>query len=98
MKKRQLEKYFPIFVLPAFAAFCIGFIYPFLHGIYLSFCNFRTTSDARFVGISNYVNAFTDKGFLYSFVFTAVFTLVSVTLINLFAFAVAYILKGDARR
>ena len=49
MNKRQLAKYFPIFVLPAFAAFCIGFLYPFAHGIYLSFCNFRTTSDARFV-------------------------------------------------
>ncbi len=97
MKKRQLERYFPIFVLPAFAAFCIGFIYPFLHGIYLSFCNFRTTSDARFVGISNYIDAFSDKGFLYSFVFTAVFTLVSVTLINLFAFTVAYILTSGIR-
>ena len=97
MKKRQLVKYFPVFVLPAFAAFCIGFLYPFLHGIYLSFCNFRTTSDARFVGISNYINALSDRGFLYSFVFTALFTLVSVVLINIIAFAVAQVLTSGIR-
>lgn len=97
MNKRQLSKYFPIFVLPAFAAFCIGFVYPFLHGIYLSFCNFRTTSDAKWVGLSNYFDAFTDKGFLYSFVFTAAFTLVSVVIINVAAFAVAHILTSGIR-
>lgn len=97
MKKRQLERYFPVFVLPAFAAFCIGFVYPFLHGIYLSFCNFRTTGDAKWVGISNYIKAFSDRGFLYSFLFTAVFTLVSVVLINIIAFAVANVLTSGIK-
>ena len=97
MNRRQLAKYFPIFVLPAFAAFCIGFIYPFAHGIYLSFCNFRTTGDAKWVGLSNYIEAFTDKGFLYSFIFTAAFTVVSVTLINLLAFAAAYVLTSGIK-
>ncbi|MBQ8835885.1 MAG: sugar ABC transporter permease [Clostridia bacterium] len=97
MNKRQLSKYFPIFVLPAFAAFCVGFVYPFLHGIYLSFCNFRTTGDAKWVGLSNYIQAFTDRGFLYSFVFTVAFTLVSVVLINVLAFTVAYVLTSGIR-
>ena len=97
MNRRQLSKYFPVFVLPAFAAFCIGFVYPFLHGIYLSFCNFRTTSDAKWVGISNYFEAFGDKGFLYSFVFTAAFTLVSVAIINIIAFTVAHILTSGIK-
>lgn len=97
MNKRQLSKYFSFFVLPTFAAFCIGFIYPFLHGIYLSFCKFRTTSDAVWVGIDNYADAFKDTSFLYSFRFTAVFTVVSVLLINLLAFAVAYALTSGIR-
>ena len=87
-----LKAYFPIFVLPTFAAFCIGFIYPFLRGIYLSFCKFRTTSDAKWVGFSNYIKAFNDDGFFHAFCYTAIFTIVSVIVVNLLAFAVAYVL------
>ena len=97
MNRRQLSKYFPIFVLPAFAAFCIGFLYPFIRGIYLSFCTFRTTSDAKWVGGANYIEAFTDKGFLYSFLFTALFTVVSVIAINVIAFTVAHVLTSGIK-
>ena len=97
MNKRQLNRYFPIFVLPTFVAFCIGFIYPFLHGIYLSFCTFKTTSDLKFVGISNYIKAFADPGFLHAFWFTALFTVVSVIAINVLAFLVAYVLTSGIR-
>ena len=97
MNKRQLSRHFPIFIIPTFAAFCIGFIYPFLHGIYLSFCTFKTTSDAKFVGFSNYLKAFSDSGFLHAFWFTALFTVVSVVAINVLAFFVAYALTSGIR-
>ena len=97
MNKRQLSRYFPIFIIPTFAAFCIGFIYPFLHGIYLSFCTFKTTSDAKFVGFSSYLKAFSDSGFLHAFWFTALFTVVSVVAINVLAFFVAYVLTSGIR-
>ncbi len=97
MNKRQLKYYFPIFVLPTFAAFCIGFLYPFFHGIYLSFCRFKTTSDAKWVGLDNYIDAFRDPGFLQSFWFTAAFTLVSVLAINVLAFTVAHVLTSGIR-
>ena len=97
MNKLQLSRYFPIFIIPTFAAFCIGFIYPFLHGIYLSFCTFKTTSDAKFVGFSNYLKAFSDPGFLHAFWFTALFTVVSVVAINVLAFFVAYVLTSGIR-
>ena len=97
MNKRQLSRYFPIFIIPTFAAFCIGFIYPFLHGIYLSFCTFKTTSDAKFVGFSNYLKAFSDSGFLHAFWFTALFTVVSVVAINVLASFVAYALTSGIR-
>lgn len=97
MNKRQLSMYFPLFVLPTFAAFCIGFLYPFLHGIYLSFCKFKTTSDAKWVGVDNYIDAFRDPGFVQAFWFTAVFTLVSVLAINVLAFTVAYVLTSGIK-
>ena len=97
MNKKQLSYYFPIFVLPTLAAFIIGFVYPFLRGIYLSFCSFKTTSDATFIGVRNYIRAFSDPGFLHAFWFTAVFTVVSVLFINVLAFAVAYVLTSGIR-
>ena len=89
--------YFPIFVLPTFAAFCIGFLYPFLHGGYLSFCKFKTTGDARFVGLENYIEAVKDPSFLHAIWFTAVFTVVRVIAIHVLAFAVAHVLTGGIR-
>lgn len=94
---RIKKRYFLIFVLPTLAAFAIGFIYPFFQGIYLSFCKFITTSDASFVGFDNYVKAFQDPSFLNAFWFTIMFVVVSVILINVLAFAIAYILTLGIR-
>lgn len=90
--QKALKKYFPIFVLPTLAAFTIGFIVPFIEGIYLSFCKFTTVNNAKWVGISNYVTALKDETFLHSFWFTVAFTVVSTITINLLAFAVALVL------
>ena len=87
--RRPIQRWFPVFLLPMTAAFCIGFIYPFLKGLFLSFCKFKTTSKWTWVGIDNYLKAFQDESFVYSFWYTAIFALVTVVLINVFAFAVA---------
>ena len=91
-KKVQVKKYFWLFLLPTAAAFFIVFLWPFLRGIYLSFCEFRNIKSARFIGLENYINAFGDPGFIRSFLYTVAFTVVSVILVNLLAFAVAYVL------
>lgn len=62
--EKAMKRYFPIFMLPTLAAFTIGFLIPFLQGIYLSFCRFTTVKDARFIGISNYLKVFADGTFL----------------------------------
>lgn len=87
-----MKKYSPIFVFPTFAAFMIGFIIPFLMGIYLSFCKFTTVTDAKPVGISNYLKVFQDPTFIHALWFTALFTVVSVITINLLAFTIAMFL------
>ena len=90
--RRPIQRWFPLFMLPMVAAFCIGFVYPFLKGLFLSFCKFKTTSKWTWVGFSNYVKALEDSSFSYSFWHTALFALVSLLLINMLAFAVAYFL------
>ena len=90
--RRPIQRCFPLFILPTLAAFCIGFIWPFLLGFYRSFCRFTSPVDYHWDGIGNYVKAFSDAGFRHSFVFTAVFAVVSIVLINLVAFTLAYAL------
>jgi raffinose/stachyose/melibiose transport system permease protein len=92
------KKYYAFFTLPTLIAFAISFFIPFLLGIYLSFTKFTTVTDAHWIGLGNYVRAFSeDRTFLNAMVFTAKFTLVSVVLINVFAFSLAYLLTGKMR-
>lgn len=92
MIRRPIRRWFPLFIGPMVCAFIIGFVYPFCKGIYLSFCKFKVTSDAHFVGFENYRRAFQDASFVHSFWFTALFAIISLVLINVLAFAVAYAL------
>lgn len=87
--EKAIKKYWPVFLLPTIAAFTIGFIVPFIEGIYLSFCKFTTIKDASFVGFSNYAEAFKDSTFPHAFGFTAIFAVVTLILVNLLAFALA---------
>lgn len=86
---RAIKRYWPIFLLPTMAAFLIGFIVPFIEGIYLSFCDFTTIKDATFVGFNNYIAAFKDTTFVDAFKFTTLFAIVVLVLINVLAFLVA---------
>ncbi|NME43405.1 sugar ABC transporter permease [Faecalicoccus pleomorphus] len=87
--EKNLKKFWPIFVLPTMIAFFIGFILPFIMGIYLSFCDFTTVTDAKFIGLKNYALALGDAIFKHSFWYTAAFALVSLLIINIIAFALA---------
>ena len=94
---KATKKWWPIFVLPTFAAFVIGFIVPFCEGLYLSFCKFTTINKAVWVGASNYIKVFQDPQFFTSLGFTALFTVFSTVLINVFAFAVALALTNNIK-
>ena len=97
--EKSIRKYWPIFVLPTMLAFLIGFLIPFLTGLYLSFCNFTTVSDATFVGLSNYIRIFTDptSNFTHALWVTSLFTVVNVVLINVFGFVLALLLVRGFR-
>ena len=95
--RRPIQRMVWLFLLPTFAAFCIGFLYPFFKGAFLSFCKFKLTSQWTWVGFSNYIKAFSDSSFLHAFWFTALFAFVSVVFINVLAFTVAYFLTKGIR-
>lgn len=86
-----------LFVLPTLVAFTIGFIWPFLQGLFLSFTEFRLTSDWKWAGFSNYIKAFSDASFLNAFKNTLLFAVVTLVLINIIAFFIAYVLTGKIK-
>ena len=87
--QKTLKRYFPIFVLPTLIAFSFAFIIPFVMGVYLSFCKFKTITNAQFVGLENYIKIFAGKDFVNAFGFTLKFSVVSIVTINVFAFILA---------
>ena len=100
--EKTIKKYFPIFMIPTTIAFAIGFLVPFVYGIFLSFCKFTTVIDFKWVGLENYtkilyVNGKLDTTFLHSLWYTSLFTVVTVLIINVVAFAIAIALTRGIR-
>jgi raffinose/stachyose/melibiose transport system permease protein len=96
--EKTLKKYFPIFALPTIIAFTIAFIIPFILGVYLSFCDFTTVTNAKFVGFGNYIKAFSiNMEFINALWFTVKFTIISVVTINIFAFLLALLLTKEVK-
>lgn len=96
--EKTLKKYFPVFVLPTLIAFTISFIIPFIMGVYLSFCEFTTVTNTKFVGFDNYIKAFSiNKEFVNALWFTVKYALISGISINVFAFLLALLLTKEAK-
>ena len=94
---KTMKRYFSIFVLPTLIAFFIAFVIPFVMGLYLSFCDFTTVTNATFVGFSNYIKAFTNQDFLNALWFTVKFAAVAVITINVCGFILALMLTQKIR-
>ena len=88
MAGKAIRRWWALFALPTFAAFIIGFLVPFIMGVYLSFC----VTDAEFVGLKNYTRALQDKEFLHALGFSTLLTIVTTIVINVVAFFIAYML------
>lgn len=95
--EKAIKKYWPVFLVPTLVSFLIGFIVPFILGVWLSFCDFTTVTDAQFTGIENYLRAFQDAIFQHAFWYTALFAIVSLLVINVIAFALALALTQKMR-
>ena len=92
MAGKAIRRWWALFALPTFAAFIIGFLVPFIMGVYLSFCEFTTVTDGEWVGLKNYGKALKDKEFLHALGFSTAFTIVTTIVINVIAFTIAYML------
>ncbi len=92
-----MKRYVWLFLFPTLAAFIVMFVLPFLLGIFLSFTEFTTVSNAKWVGLENYIRAFSGGDLLRALWFTAKFAVVSVVTVNVFAFLLALLLTRGIR-
>ncbi len=89
---RKLQNNGYYFVLPAIILFLVFIIWPMANSFYLSFFKWNMVSPEIFVGFDNYKHLVTDIRFLNSFKITVIFTVVSVALIMIISFWLAYAL------
>lgn len=92
MAGKAVKRWWALFALPTFIAFIIGFIVPFLMGVYLSFTRFSTVTDSQWVGLRNYAAVFSDPDFIHALWYTVLFTIVTTVVVNIASFAIAYML------
>lgn len=87
---KNLKRYFPLFALPTLLAFLVAFLVPFIMGLYLSFTEFTTVTDATFVGIKNYIAAFSeDHNFVNALWFTIKYAVTVIITVNVFSYLLA---------
>jgi raffinose/stachyose/melibiose transport system permease protein len=87
-----------LFTGPTLFAFLAVMIVPFLYGIYLTFTNWDGISTtSSLVGFQNYVSVFQDTVFWKSFLLTLKYVFITVVLINVVAFLLAYVLTSGLK-
>jgi len=86
-----------IFCLPFILGFCFFIIIPMINSLYYSFCDYKITKPAEWVGVSNYVKLFDDAKFWKSLTVTLRYAVISVPLKLLFALIVAMLLLPSSK-
>ncbi len=94
MSKR--DRRLDLFYIPAVILFLLFVIYPFGKGIYLSLTNWNGYSRSmKFVGITNYINMFTDKNVLIAFKNTLIYGFGSTVIQNVLGILLAVFLNQE---
>ena len=87
-----------IFTVPATVLYCIFFIYPIAIGITYSFTDWNgLAKDFKFIGLANYIEAFTNKRFQNAVLFNIKFTILAVILVVGISLILALIFNSDIR-
>lgn len=93
MESKNKGKDFCIFALPGMFCFFAVVIIPFLYGVYLTFTDWNgVAQDKNFIGLTNFISVVQDKLFWSSLLLTFKYVIVVVILVNVIAFAIAYLL------
>ena len=93
MRKARHPPIFWLFLAPVLLAFILVIVVPFLLGVYYSFTNWSATArlgdTLKLIGLRNYAAILKDPSFAFSFMLTAVYTVLNMILINVVSFSLA---------
>lgn len=93
MKSNNKKKDFCMFALPGMFCFFALVIVPFLYGVYLTLTDWNGVSKVKnFIGLENFAGVMKDAQFWSSLVLTFKYVIAVVVLVNVLAFAIAYLL------
>lgn len=93
MKSNNKKKDFCMFALPGIFCFFAVVIVPFLYGVYLTLTDWNGVSKVKnFIGLENFAGVMKDAQFWSSLVLTFKYVIAVVVLVNVLAFAIAYLL------
>lgn len=93
MKSNNKKKDFCMFALPGMFCFSAVVIVPFLYGVYLTLTDWNGVSKVKnFIGLENFAGVMKDAQFWSSLVLTFKYVIAVVVLVNVLAFAIAYLL------
>lgn len=89
---------FLMFAGPATILFAAVVIVPFFYGLYLTFTSWDgVAANKPFVGLQNYKDAFADTAYWDALGRTVVYSVISVVLVNIVAFALAYLVTSGLK-
>ena len=78
--------------------FCAVVIVPFIYGLYLTFTSWDGVSVSKpFVGLANYAATFKDGAFWQALLRTAIYSVISVILVNVVAFILAFLVTSGVK-
>ena len=93
MKSSNNKKDFCIFALPGLFCFVAVVMVPFLYGVYLTLTDWNgVAKEKNFIGLANFAGVIKDAQFWNSLVLTFKYVIAVVILVNVLAFAIAYLL------
>ena len=89
--KAQNNRVFTYFLFPSLSAFSLFVALPFFQGLWFSLTDWTGLNTGRevYIGFENYKTIFQDYAFAYSFVRTAMYSILNIIAINLVAFGLA---------
>ena len=93
MKSTNNKKDFCMFALPGMFCFFAVVIVPFIYGVYLTLTDWNGVSKVKnFIGLANFAGVLKDAQFWSSLALTFKYVIAVVILVNVLAFAIAYLL------
>ena len=93
----RVDPVYYLFLIPTLVLFTLAITVPAILGIFYSFTNFIGFGEWQFIGLTNYIAAFSDPAILASYAFTFGFAIVTVLLVNVIAFLLAVGLTSRIR-